>query len=778
MIARALLRFLARTPLSTLMALLGVTLGVTSIVSVHLVSANIADRLDELIPSQLAGYTHFLHRPEVTADEYFELRRSWRRGEIGGVTGLSPLIDEAVVIAGREVRLLGIDLLQGELGTLQVNSLDGDDSFRWDGVWVEESLADVLELPVNGTIFAPAGTVVADIGVVQDLLGWSAARLSYVGVKLAAPWQWLEDLGEALLPGLGAGLPDHAGALDAAPGWRLVSLAEQHPASQFGKSVLFNISALGALALLVAWFLMYQVAVSWLRRLWPVFERLHVLGVTWRELGLYFGLAMSGLGVLAGILGIAAGYALADVLYSAALPTENTPLSLDLWVFCKAFGSSVGVCLCGGLIALNRAEERSDSAVRKRARWLILTLLIGLALGGVASEASGLLGGFAAIAILSVLAALVVVPMLSSLRAHGGWLGGPLLVRLSLRELLWYPREFSIALAGLTLAVATAIGVGLMVDSFRADFSRMLDRRLTYDLVVETQSHTLEQLEQRLAQDGRVTRLQAYDATALRIDGAPVDLTVTRMDEFESARYGLGRALGAAEVLLSEQGARSLAVDVGDTVTVLDRKLTVAGVFSSFGDLQPRLIVDLDSGLAATAGARTRSLRFNTDAPAAMLAWLRAQAPTAEVELQRDLREVALTTFDQTFAITRVLITIALIVAGIGVYVAVTTVRLNRRSSARLMASLGVSSWEGAGMDLALGVGVGAVAVALAWPLGSAFGWILCEVINPRAFGWTVALEFSADALLTPVVWGLLAAGAAGLLRFGRREEGTHVGRA
>ena len=80
-------------------------------------------------------------------------------------------------------------------------------------------------------------------------------------------------------------------------------------------------------------------------------------------------------------------------------------------------------------------------------------------------------------------------------------------------------------------------------------------------------------------------------------------------------------------------------------------------------------------------------------------------------------------------------------------------------------------------MDFALGIGVGAVAVALAWPLGSALGWILCDVINPRAFGWTVALEFSADALLIPVSWGLAAAGCAGLLRFGRREEGTHVGR-
>ena len=58
MIALALLRFLARAPWSTTMALTGMTLGVASIVSVHLVSASISSRLDALVPSALAEYSH------------------------------------------------------------------------------------------------------------------------------------------------------------------------------------------------------------------------------------------------------------------------------------------------------------------------------------------------------------------------------------------------------------------------------------------------------------------------------------------------------------------------------------------------------------------------------------------------------------------------------------------------------------------------------------------------------------------------------------------------
>ena len=91
MISRALGRFLLRTPWSTLMAFLGVCLGVSSIVSVHLISASVADQLDELVPRQLAGYTHFLHADDIEAADYFKLRKRWRSGELPGVTAVGPL---------------------------------------------------------------------------------------------------------------------------------------------------------------------------------------------------------------------------------------------------------------------------------------------------------------------------------------------------------------------------------------------------------------------------------------------------------------------------------------------------------------------------------------------------------------------------------------------------------------------------------------------------------------------------------------------------------------
>ena len=143
------------------------------------------------------------------------------------------------------------------------------------------------------------------------------------------------------------------------------------------------------------------------------------------------------------------------------------------------------------------------------------------------------------------------------------------------------------------------------------------------------------------------------------------------------------------------------------------------------------------------------------------------------LQLQTELRTTALATFDQTFAITTVLIIIAMLVASIGIYVAVTAMRLNKRANSTLLVGMGISRIEAFGMDFALGLGIGGVAMLFAIPLGVAFGWILCSVINPRAFGWTVALQFSWQALAVPVLWGLFAAACAGLVRIGRNEGGV-----
>ncbi len=773
MIQLALLRFLGRTPWSTAMALIGMALGVASIVSVHLVSESISTRLDRLVPSVLSEYSYYLHRDDFEVSDYFALRRAWRSGALPEIEDLSPVVDETAVLEGISVRVLGVDLMaqaprpggQSESG-----------QFAIDGAWVDESLDGLLSLPVNGIIEAPEGTLLADISVAHDLLGWPAHQLSYLGLVTSHPLDESLELADKLLPGFGAGFPAAKPSLQVGPDWQMVNTAEQYPSRAFGKSILFNIAALGMLALMVAWLLIYQVAVSWLRRLWPIFARLHGLGVEWQSLRVYFLGSIGVIATLAAGLGLVAGWWVASWLLAMTVPGQSVALKLSTWVVIKAFGSAWVVCSLGGIWAFRRAQRGVANTLLPL---LATVFLAACAILCILYPLTGLAGGFFAIAVVSLAAAQTMLPLLLRLKQWASRIGGPYLLRVGLRESLWHPRELSVSLGGLSLAVATAIGVGLMVDSFRLDFSRMLDHRLKYDVIAEGDAAMLKQLLKQPSLESATDRVQVYRSTDIRVDGRLMELNATRMDTFESTRYGYDQALSGNEILLSEQAARALGRTVGDELKVAGETVIISGTFSAFGDLKPRLIADDASPIVAALSETLRvdSVAIQSDRSQEVAGKLRGFFPALELRLQSDIRQIALKVFDQTFAITTVLIAIALMVAAISMYIAVTTMRLNRQTGRQLLDALGVNRVEQNVMNLALGTGLGVVAMIVALPVGLIFGWILCSVINPRAFGWTIELQVSAGAILWPCIWGMLAAITAGTLQLGDREEGAFGGR-
>lgn len=75
-----------------------------------------------------------------------------------------------------------------------------------------------------------------------------------------------------------------------------------------------------------------------------------------------------------------------------------------------------------------------------------------------------------------------------ALRGLLGWLrrraGGPLTARLGVAETLYHLDRTAIAVMALQLAIAAAIGIGVMVSSFRSSVEIWLGQRLAADLYV------------------------------------------------------------------------------------------------------------------------------------------------------------------------------------------------------------------------------------------------------------------------------------------------------
>ena len=777
LLLRSNLRFMAATPWSVLTAWLGITLGVASTVAVHLVSLAVSDSLQAAHPPHLRGVTHIAELPGASMRDYFELRRRWRQlpaqrdeeaGWLSEVEFMTPVVEGRWASGGHRFQVVGADWLGGgappEIASLRRAlvadaglGLDADAELLLNGErW---TVAKVLDSGVSDGLFM-------DIGDALALLRRAPDGLSFVALRLADPWAGLRTWLERLLPGLSAGLPTaESVAPFGVPDWRLRPVAAILPEQQFAKAILFNLGALGMLALLVAWFLIYQVCILWLRRQETLMRRLNAIGFSAAELMSGFLASVAALAAVATLLGIFGGYGLAALLVRIstagfdALPT----VEMSSIVAAKALVSGLGVALGGAWLAFAKRKPSNETPVR-RPPWPGVCLGGGLIAAGIGFAETGLFGGFAAILAAGLIASVLVAPLLRFVRRRLHKAGGNLLARLAMREATWHEGDLSAALGALILAVGTSIGVSLMVDSFERDFAKMLNQRLAHETFLELPNQDGERLATALRRAYPDALVRAYGRISTRLQGQAVEVGYTDFSAAEAARYGHPRALAEDEAFASESLLVSLGLRVGDAIANGGGSaLRIVHGFPGFGEATPRLLMH-----AETAARRFGALGFDRISlsginAAALDNWLRDWAPGAQVRQRAAMRRTAMEVFDRTFAITRALTLLALIIAVVGLHNAMTALRLNQRAGAALLRALGLSAGEQRRLALIRGGVLGACSILLALPLGLFIGFALCNVINPRAFGWSLDPYISTGAWAWPMLLGFGAALVASL---------------
>ena len=544
-------------------------------------------------------------------------------------------------------------------------------------------------------------------------------------------------------------------------GWQVRPVAEELPVVGFARSVLFNLGALGTLTLVVAWFLIHQVAVVWYRQRHPLMERLHAIGVSRGVLRRDFVLAFALVGVVATATGLLVGPLLANLLTQVSVPGENPPLAG--WAVIKGAVSGVGVSLLGAWMACR------DAASRPSLRWLGLAALLLVLLAGLLVERSGLLGAFLAVLALCLLGVLVVRPLLGRLRRGRIPGAGSLLSRIGTREVAWYPAESSVAIGALALAVGASMGVGIMVDNFRNDFTQMLDQRLAHETFVTAGARDVLPAYRWLLSAAPQAKVQRYGRVRHRLGRWSLEVGYTRFTRSEAARYGLERALEDGEALVSERLARAMAVQPGDTMPT-SPPLRVAGVFPGFGEPGMRVLVSNETARRMGIAVTFDRMSVSNVSEEILDQWV-TEFEWLQIQSRAQMRSLALDIFDRTFAITRVLTLLSLLVAAVGMYNALLALRLNQSRSEHLLQALGVTGGERRAVALRRAAMVGVSAMALALPLGLGMAWMLCRVVNPRAFGWSLDYAPAAAEILLPLGLAFGVALVTGLLPMPRGER-------
>jgi putative ABC transport system permease protein len=116
-----------------------------------------------------------------------------------------------------------------------------------------------------------------------------------------------------------------------------------------------------------------------------------------------------------------------------------------------------------------------------------------------------------------------------------------------------------------------------------------------------------------------------------------------------------------------------------------------------------------------------------------------------------------LNVFDATFAVTRSMRIMAIVVAFFGIAGALLTLFMERQREFGIYRALGFSTGQVAGMTLVEGISMGAISFLMSTVLGTVLAIVLIKVINLHSFNWTIFYHFSFEPYVLALVTALLA---------------------
>lgn len=568
-----------------------------------------------------------------------------------------------------------------------------------------------------------------------------------------------------------------------------------------------NLRALSLLALLVGVFLVFQTLGFMALRRRGLIGLWRAIGVSRGELArLFLGEALA-LGLVAGVIGMALGVWIAGQLLETVTRTYDDlyyrvavgQLTLSPAVFLKAGLLAVGGALVGAawplrdalsvppLANLRRSGQAATTARRvRRGLWWALGLM---ALAAAMLWLGPPTLGVAFVAIFAMLvAALGLVPALAlgllvlAERGLGSRL--PVLGRLLLSGTRLGLDRTGIALAALSLAIATLIGMGTMIHSFRAGVSDWISQSLQADLYL---SHASGEdalpggLPQRLLAIDGVDALSLNRRRGVMADSGPlavlaVDMPARGIDGYDFVEGSASAAWAgfrAGELLVSEPLATRLGLAVGDMFALPTPRgpqpRRVAAVYRDYTSSQGVATIARADYLALYDDARINAIGVYADdgrAAEVAAAVRSAVGDTEGVSLvsAQDIREETLRVFQRTFAVTDLLRLLAGVIAVVAVLGALLALQLERLREVVLMRAIGVGAPALARLQLWQAMLLGGLAGVLAIPLGVMLAALLIRVINRRSFGWSMPLELPLGQIAVAVGLALVASLVAGVL--------------
>jgi len=803
-VTKAFLRYLLRRRSLSVLQLLGIACGVAAVIGMGLSAQSALSSFSKAVEFLRGSSTHLIERPAGPIDEMVlaELIRD------PSVDFFAPVVDRRVRLADSEaVRVLGIDPFLDRVVRPEISSAyfaergrsarDEPFSFFTDerSVMVDSNLAAQLKLQpgsrletsqgvfnVTGTFPNPSGEplILMDILNAQkifDLKG-SVDRIDLIiNDEAAFRSRWEK-------------------------GFRIESKRQrQETLTALLYAFKLNLQALSLLALFVGTFLIYNTA------MFTVVSRRRDAGVL-RSLGarryevvaaflteiFFFG--STGRGGWGPVFGHILSRFLTEIVGSTIstlyffLKPSPQPWSLLTLAAGIALGCIASLLGCiAPLIELILTEP--VKAIRGRVAYKggrrkagkialtgtgILCAAAAFLLFSFYHVYVGYAGTFIFLLGVSLFTGLTVMfftPLLKWLFSKIGGIQGKLAVA-NIRKNMG---RTAVAIAAFMVALSMSIGLGSMIESFRHSLIWWMNSQLKGELYVSTRgdADVPEDFYEELKRVPGIGGIDTYRNVQVTYRGTPVYITaidasiLQRFTQFGWVSGGNENwePVKQGSVIISESFSRRFNVKKGDAVAIEGIEETVrfpvTAIFYDYTTEHGLIMMDRSTYIRHFMDRTINSLGVFVDPKyperEKVIAEVkrRAQGRNLPIATRSELHDTILSVFDNTFAVTRSMRVLAIIVAFFGIAGALMTLFVERRREFGIYRALGFSVRQIAGMTLFEGIGMGLVSFLMSTGVGTALAMILIKVINLRSFNWTIFYHFTLDPYLLAGITAIAA---------------------
>jgi putative ABC transport system permease protein len=583
-------------------------------------------------------------------------------------------------------------------------------------------------------------------------------------------------------------------------------------AEQMLEAFNINLTSLSMLALIVGLFLVYNTMTFSVVQRKVLIGTLRSIGVTSNEiLGLVLREALI-LGIIGTAVGFGAAYLISKYLLIIISQTIN---DLYFVVSVREIYISPGIIAKGILLgvlatiisalkpakeaarvnprsAMLRSEQESNLIKRipKMSIAGVVSIILGALILLIPSKSIwlsyiGILPIIVGFSLLTPIIIILVEKLFSPIYKKFFGITG----KMSSRSIIQNISRTYIAIAALALAVAATVGVGTMVNSFRATVIHWLDARLNADIFITAPSLVSRRNDTALSNE-LLNKIKSMDEVADINFYREIDLyqneekfrviaTSLSQQSYSGFEFKEGNEnevwnnFNNGDLFLSEPFAYKNNLSVGSKLNLKTdfgmKEFNIAGIYYDFASDEGLVTMNYEQFKehwnAEGVSGISVFVKEGLDLKQVQEKILKLNAGGQEllVRTYKFLRETSIEIFDRTFLIAKVLQLLSVIVAFIGILSSLMSLQLERKRELGILRANGLLPKQLFKMVNLQTILMGLTAGLLAVPLGNILAAILVFIINKRSFGWTMQFELVPSIMIEAVLLSLVAALLAGI---------------